>query len=60
MCRSATGCLDREREALERIVKLYDAWRAAEPDKGYDDRAAQWRAKLVEYRATKQPASLPP
>ncbi len=31
----------REREALERIVKLYETW--ARPDK-----AAEWRAKLPE------------
>ena len=38
----------RIREALQRIVKLYDARHAAEPDKGYDAKAAEWRAKLPE------------
>jgi len=28
------------------IVTLYDAWHAAEPGKGYDAKAAEWRAKL--------------
>lgn len=36
----------RKREALERIVKLYDAWNEAEPDAGYDAKAAAWLAKL--------------
>ncbi|MCI0363876.1 MAG: serine/threonine-protein kinase [Phycisphaerales bacterium] len=30
------------------LAKLYDAWHIAEPDKGYDAKAAQWRAKLDE------------
>ena len=30
---------DRKREALQRIVDLYDAW-------GKPDKAAEWRAKL--------------
>ncbi len=37
---------ERRGEALERIVKLYEAWHAAEPDAGYDAQAAAWRAKL--------------
>jgi len=28
------------------IIELYDAWNAAEPDQGYDAKAAAWRAKL--------------
>ena len=36
----------RLREALERIVQLYDAWHAAEPDAGHDAQAASWRAQL--------------
>ncbi len=38
----------RLREARERIVNLYDAWHAAEPEQGYDAKAAEWRAKLPE------------
>jgi hypothetical protein len=38
----------RLREALERIVEFYDAWHEAEPGKGYDQKAAEWRAKLPE------------
>ncbi len=28
------------------LVELYQSWHAAEPGKGYDARAAEWRAKL--------------
>ena len=45
----------RKREALERIVELYDAWQAAEPDAGHDAKAAEWRAKLPP-EPTSQPA----
>jgi tetratricopeptide (TPR) repeat protein len=34
------------RDCAGKHVALYDAWHAAEPDKGYDARAAEWRAKL--------------
>ena len=40
----------RKREALERIVKLYEAWHAAEPDSGHDADAAEWRGQLEEKR----------
>ncbi len=33
-------------EAIERVVALYTAWHAAQPDGGYADKAAEWRAKL--------------
>ena len=29
-------------------VRLYEAWAVAEPGRGYDARAAEWRAKLGE------------
>jgi hypothetical protein len=35
-----------KREALERIVRFYDAWHVAEPAQGHDAKAAEWRAKL--------------
>ena len=38
----------RKREALERVIKLYEAWDAAEPGQGHTERAAEWRAKLQE------------
>jgi serine/threonine protein kinase/tetratricopeptide (TPR) repeat protein len=33
-------------DVLTALVKLYDAWHAAEPDQGHDVEAAEWRAKL--------------
>ena len=38
------------------IAKLYDAWNAAEPGKGYDARAAEWKVKL---EAMAKPADPP-
>jgi tetratricopeptide (TPR) repeat protein len=38
-------------EALDRIVELYTNWDAAEPDKGYDAKAAEWQTKLVEHKS---------
>jgi len=32
--------------ALERLVQLYTDWHAAEPDQGYDAKAAQWQQEL--------------
>ncbi len=50
-------------EAYLRLVgdgdDLYEAWHAAEPDKGYDAKAAEWRAKLQVLDATSQPAAVP-
>jgi len=40
-------------EALQRIIDLYDSWDAAEPGKGYAEKAAQWRAKLEETSKSK-------
>ena len=37
---------DRLSEAAERLVDLYAAWDKAEPGKGYDAKAAEWRGKL--------------
>jgi len=41
--------LSRKRAAIEEIVRLYDAWHAAEPQGGYDAKAAQWRSRLAEH-----------
>ncbi len=32
--------------SIERLAKFYESWHAAEPGKGYDAKAAEWRAKL--------------
>ncbi|MCG3128381.1 MAG: Serine/threonine-protein kinase PknD [Phycisphaerae bacterium] len=42
---------------LRAMYDLYSAWHAAEPEKGYDGKAADWRAKLEEWRASTQPAT---
>ena len=33
-------------KTIKRIISLYESWHAAEPGKGYDAKAAEWRAKL--------------
>jgi hypothetical protein len=41
--------MERDRtNVLSGFVELYDAWNAAEPDKGHDAKAAEWRAKFAE------------
>ncbi len=42
----ATPLVDRKREALEGIIKLYTDWDAAEPGHGYGAKAAQWRLQV--------------
>jgi tetratricopeptide (TPR) repeat protein len=37
---------DRRREALERIVHLYEVWDQAEPGRGYASKAAEWKKGL--------------
>src|SRR5205823_2751642 len=34
------------REACERVIKLYEQWHKAEPGKGHDVKASEWKAKL--------------
>jgi len=41
---------------VDALIELYDAWHAAEPNKGYDAKAAEWRGKLA---VTSKPASQP-
>ena len=41
-----TASKDDKTEAIQRVVDLYDAWHAAEPDLGYEAKADEWRAKL--------------
>lgn len=38
------------------IITLYDAWHTSEPGKGYDAKAAKWKAKLA---AMTKPAEQP-
>ena len=39
---------NRKTEAIQRVVDLYEAWHAAEPDAGYDAKVKQWIAKAIE------------
>jgi len=44
---SAFGAEDkRTASSIQSLIDLYDAWDEAEPDEGYEAKAAQWRAKL--------------
>jgi non-specific serine/threonine protein kinase/serine/threonine-protein kinase len=46
---ASKAATDRDRDdVLTGLVELYDAWHAAAPDKGFDAKAAECRAKLVE------------
>ena len=36
----------RKQESIEQLAQFYESWHAAEPGKGYDVKAAEWRAKL--------------
>lgn len=40
----------------QRFIRLYQSWHAAEPGQGYDAKAAEWRAKLAEFEASREPA----
>ncbi len=46
--------------ALQRIVELYNAWDAAEPGKGHDAKAAEWRRRLEEYNSARVAPDHPP
>ena len=48
------------RDALERIIQLYDAWNAAQPAQGHDQKAAEWRAKRAAWQATTQAVATQP
>jgi eukaryotic-like serine/threonine-protein kinase len=48
---------DRTIRAIQSLAELYDAWHEAEPDQGYDGKAAEWRAKLAEITGENQDAS---
>lgn len=40
--------LYRRDEAIQRVIDLYTAWHAADPNNGYDTKAEQWRSKLTD------------
>jgi serine/threonine protein kinase len=43
----------------EALAGFYTAWDRAEPGRGYEVQAAQWRARLPTYRAQTQPTTPP-
>ncbi|HKQ50396.1 MAG TPA: serine/threonine-protein kinase [Phycisphaerae bacterium] len=49
---------DRRQAVVRALSILYEKWDAAEPGKGYDAKAATWRAKL--HASTSQPVSSQP
>jgi len=48
---------DDKKRCNTRLVELYDAMHAAAPDRGYDGKADEWRARLAEWETTTQPAT---
>ncbi len=38
---------DRRQRAIERVIRLYEAWDAAEPGAGRAEKATEWRTRLV-------------
>jgi tetratricopeptide (TPR) repeat protein len=46
-----------KQRALEAVAGLYEAWHVAEPEKGYDTQAGQWRDRLAAWQASTQPAT---
>ena len=44
------------RLVLECLAEVHNAWHEAEPDKGHNAKAAEWRTKLQEWKATTQAA----
>lgn len=45
-----------KQDTLEHLVKLYEMWDKVEPEGGYDMKAATWRVKLRDWRASSKPA----
>jgi len=43
---------DRFPDAIQRLVQLYTDWHSAEPDGGYDGKAAKWQGELDKFNAT--------
>ncbi len=41
--------------SIERLVSLYESWHTAEPGKGHDAKAAEWRTKLPEADEAAEP-----
>jgi hypothetical protein len=46
----------RSRQCIQDLISLYESWEKAEPGKGHDKMAAQWREKINDDRASSRPA----
>jgi tetratricopeptide (TPR) repeat protein len=44
------------RDSLQRLIRLYDAWKSVAPDGGYEAKAATWKQRL---EALEKPRSVP-
>jgi hypothetical protein len=38
------------RDSLQRLVRLYEAWKSAAPNAGYEAKAATWKERLEEFQ----------
>ncbi len=47
-------------EVVQLLVGVFDAWHAAEPGKGYDAKATEWRAKLESLESSEPLATTQP
>ncbi len=52
---SPTAVHERTVKVVESLVDLYTVWHEAEPDAGYDAKAAQWRDRLGAAEAQVEP-----
>ena len=49
----------RHKQCVEELVKMYESWDKAEPGKGHDAKAAEWKAKLDAMPAAAPPSAPP-
>jgi len=54
--RKITGAND-DRSSITKLIALYEAWHTAEPDKGHDATAAEWKAKLPPAESSAEPSN---
>ncbi len=60
LCVAAGGPGDAGAQAcVKALLECYDAWHAAEPQRGYDAEAEAWRAKATTTQAAIEPTSRP-
>ncbi len=53
---ASTHCEPCLKEAVERLIRLYELWDAAEPSQGYAAKAADWQAELDRWQTGTQPS----